>query len=68
MVMRQPVGRLQVYLHISHPHGSCYAHLSIEEVGPCIAVLQSGVDNLNLLPFCGGKSGQWEELMLPYIM
>ena len=52
MSMKIPVTWLAVYLNIAHPHGSTYLHLGIEEVRACIMVVQSDINNLNVLS-CG---------------
>ena len=63
-----PVTRLVVDLHIPHPQGSVDSHLRIEEVGTCVAVVQSRVNHFDVLSVARFQSPQREQLVLPHIM
>ena len=66
--MKIPVARLVVNLHVAHPESSGNLDFGVEEIGPCIAVVQSGVDDFHLPVVGGGKRGEWEEFMLPHVV
>ena len=66
--VKKPVARLVVNLHVAHPKGSGNFDFSVEEIGPCIAVVQSGVDDFHLPVVGGGKRGEWEEFVLPHVV
>ena len=66
--MKMPVARLVVNLHVAHPQRTVNFDFSVEEIGPCIAVVQSGVDDFHLPVVGGGKRGEWEEFVLPHIV
>ena len=58
MAMQIPIGSLVVDFYVTHPERSTYLYLSIEEVRPGITIMQTGVNNLNLLPVAGDKTGE----------
>ena len=64
----KPVLRVFVYLHIAHPHRLANAQFGVEEVGPRIAVMQSGVDNLHIPAIGGGKVGEGQYLVFPHVL
>jgi hypothetical protein len=66
--MKIPVARLVVNLHVAHPQRTVNLDFSVEEIGPCIAIVQSGVDDFHLPVVGGGKRGEWEEFVLPHIV
>jgi hypothetical protein len=66
--VKKPVARLVVNLHVAHPKGSGNLDFGVEEIGPCIAVVQSGVDDFHLPVVGGGKRGEWEEFVLPHVV
>jgi len=68
VTMQIPVARLVVNLHVAHPKGAVYLELGIEEIGTCVAVVQSGVDDFHRLVPGGGERGEWEELVLPHVV
>ena len=68
MSVHIPVACLVVNLHVAHPQGSVEFDFGIEEIGPCIAVVQSGVNYFHSLVPGGGEWREWEELVLPHIM
>ena len=53
---------------ITHPQFTVDAHLGIEEVGPCIAIEATGIDDLHPTAVGGDKVHRVEELMLPYVL
>lgn len=63
-----PVTRLVVNLHVAHPESSGNLDFGVEEIGSCIAVVQSGVDDFHLPVVGGGKRGEWEEFVLPHVV
>ena len=63
-----PVARLVVNLHVAHPESSGNLDFGVEEIGSCIAVVQSGVDDFHLPVVGGGKRGEWEEFVLPHVV
>jgi hypothetical protein len=40
-----PVRRVAVHFHIPHPESTIYLYFRIEEIGACIRVPQSAIDN-----------------------
>ena len=68
MAMQVPVGRAVVNLDVAHPQRPVDFHLGIEEVGPCIAVVQSWVDDLHLATVGGRQCPQRQHLMFPHIV
>jgi hypothetical protein len=65
MTMKIPVGRPLVNLDITHPQRPSYLHLSIEEVGTSIMVMQSYINDFQFLPVGSVELSQRKELMLP---
>ena len=65
MTMKIPVGRPLVNLDITHPQRPSYLHLSIEEVGASIMVMQSYINDFQFLPVGSVELSQRKELMLP---
>ena len=57
-----------VNLHIAHPHHAVDAHLSVEEVGSGVHVMQSGVYHLHAAPVGSLQFGERQNTMLPYIV
>ena len=53
---------------ITHPQFTVDAHLGIEEVGPCIAIEATGIDDLHPTAVGGDKVHRVDELMLPYVL
>ena len=53
MAVEIPVRRLVVYLHVSHPQRTVDLHLRVEEVGSCVAVVQSRINDLHVLSVGG---------------
>ncbi len=66
--MQEPVRRLEVDFHITHPQRAADAHLGIEKVGTGIAVVQAGVNDFHLFSVVCPKRLQREQPVLPYIM
>ena len=63
-----PVGGLVVYLHVAHPQGAVHLHLGVEEVGSCIAVVQSGIYHLKPPVVGGVQLCLWEESVFPAVV
>ena len=63
-----PVTGLEVYLHIAHPQRATNLHLRVEKVGPCIAVVQSCVQNLNHTPVSSLQLIERQHLVFPNIV
>ena len=57
-----------MYLHVAHPHGAVYAQLGVEEVGPRMRVVQSGVNYLHRSSVGGAQLMQRQYAVLPYIV
>ena len=68
VTMQKPVGRALVNLHIAHPHHAVDAHLSVEEVGSGVHVMQSGVYHLHAASVGSLQFGERQNTMLPYIV
>ena len=69
MTMGIPVAGPLVYLHIAHPQRAVQFYLGIEEVGTAVApVVETGVDDLNLLPVSGCQSTGRQQAVFPYIV
>ena len=66
--MQKPVGRTVVNLHITHPQRAVNLHLSIEEVGTCIMIVQPRVNHLHDFPVGGDQFFQWKHLVFPAIV
>ena len=66
--MQIPVARLVVNLNVSYPESPADSHFRIEEVRTCVAVVQSGVNHLDVLSVARFQSPQREQLVLPHIM
>ena len=64
----EPVGRAQVYLHIASPYGFSYLHFGVEEVGPGVVVVQSRVEHLHAFAVFGLQQGGGEQLVLPHVV
>ena len=57
MAVQIPIGSFVVDFNVTHPERSTDLYFSIKEVGPGITIMQAGVNNLNLLPVAGEKTG-----------
>ena len=68
VAVHEPLRRTQMQLYVAHPQRGADAYLGVEEVGPGIAVVQSGVYHLHGLALCGGERCQGEEAVLPYVV
>ena len=68
MAMGKPVARLIVDLDVAYPQRTVNLHLGVEEVGPGVEVVQTGVNHLNGLAVGGLQSFQRKELVLPAIV
>ena len=68
VAMQIPVARLVVDLHVAHPERLPYPDLRIEEVGTCVAIVQSRIDYLDSHAVARHQFPQREELVLPHIM
>ena len=66
--VQEPVGRTVVYLYIAHPQRSADLHFRIEEIGTCIAVMQSGINDFHLLSVSGLEPRQRKHFVFPYVV
>ena len=63
-----PVTAFKVQLHVAHPQCVADAHLRIEEVRSCIAVVQSWVDDLHRPSVGGQQFSEWQHFVSPSVV
>ena len=63
-----PVRRLLMYLYVTHPEGTANFQLGIEEVGACIPVGQTGVNDFHRLAVGGKKRSKGEKAVVPDVV
>ena len=68
VMVEVPVGGFHVKFHVAHPFGAIDDDLGAREVGTCVGVGQSGVNDLHRLAVDGAEGGERKHLVFPYVV
>ena len=68
VVVSVPVRRAEMHLHIARPNRSSQSNLRIEEVRTLVVIVQTWVDDLQLLPILRCEWLKRQYLVLPYVV
>ena len=57
-----------MHLDVAHPQGAVDFDLGVEEVGACVRIVQTRIDDLYAPSAARGERSEGEQLVLPYVV